>query len=175
MATFTERSRKFKEEARKRDWSEEQIEAEIDKQAEAELIRTGVTPGSEIKDPSEKVKAAEGGIDVKEAPFKEGEVIDRTKEYVGEVASYATREEAMSDFETFKPTMEKEGVNPQDVLDAINSKFPEEEDEEDEGERGSIFRTENIRKIKGFFEDIFRRRPTEEERKKSTEFGRGPA
>lgn len=150
---FGERADAFRKKARARGWNSKKIEAFIDMKAEEELVRTGKMGVEEIKDPSRQMGLYEEGIETVKPPFEPGEIIDRTKEYLGQIGSYGTREEAMADLEMYKPIMEKEGIDVQMMIDAINRKFPEEEEEEPA--KGMFGKT------RSFFERIFKKEEPE--------------
>ncbi len=168
-SSFKERANAFREKAKTKGWSSKKTEAFIDRKAEDELVRRGDITTKDIPDPSRRLGLEEEGVPTP-PPFEPGEIIDRTKEYLGQIGTYGTREEAMADFEIYKPIMEKEGIDVQLVLGAINRKFPEEE--EAGIEAGGLFG-----KTKGFFERMFSKEVQEkppEERTFMEKFFRRP-
>jgi len=171
--TFKAKASAFRIKAKAKGWSSKKIEAFIDRKAEDVGVQTGTFQATDVTDdPSRLVEYEEEGVDIKVAPFEEGEVIDRTKGYLSEIGTYETKEEAMIDYEMYKPIMEKEGVDSQVVLDAINKKFPEGEEGEEEGDGfGALYtpsQKKGHEKIKSFFKKIFDM-PTGEEKKQMWE------
>jgi hypothetical protein len=75
---------------------------------------------------------------------------DKTAQYLSQVNSYGSREEALRDFEIYKDIMRAEGVNPQTILDAINKKFPSSEE--------STWFEQQKEKHPDFFENLFKTR-----------------
>ena len=157
---FEEKARAFRQKAKAEGWSSEKIEAFVDRKAEDIGVKTGVFEARDVtEDPSRLLRFEEEGVDTKPAPFKEGEILSFTAEFISKIAGYGTKEEATSDLEAFKPVMEKMGVDIGMIEEAINKKFPEE-GAETEGGAGLFGKTEDF--FKRMFSKEVQEKPPEE-------------